>query len=167
MFSKSKPENSSEKLKPSSDSNLTETQHNASVIEDRNVSGDEKFVAPRLKSAPSILSNDLSIKGNLKTSGDLQVEGKIEGNIKAYLLTVGQGALIKGEILAEEIIVNGEIIGTLIGTKIYLSSSATVKGDIVHKTIAIENGALFEGSIKQSDDPLTASAQKRQDREKK
>jgi cytoskeletal protein CcmA (bactofilin family) len=160
MFSKSKPETSSE-------SNLTENQHNASEIKNRNVSGDEKFVAPLLKSAPSILSTDLSIKGNLKTSGDLQVEGKIEGNIKAYLLTVGQGALIKGEILAEEIIVNGEIIGTLVGTKIYLSSSAKVKGDIVHKTIAIENGAIFEGSIKQSDDPLTASAQKIQDREKK
>ena len=45
--------------------------------------------APKPKAAPSILSSDLTVVGNLKTSGDIQVEGTVEGDIHAHLRTVG------------------------------------------------------------------------------
>ena len=64
-------------------------------------------------SPPSLLSSDLFIKGNLTTTGDIQIEGEIEGNIKANLLTIGQYAKIKGEINSDEIIINGFISGTI------------------------------------------------------
>jgi len=40
------------------------------------------------------------------------------------------------------------------GLKVRLTASARVEGDIIHKTIAIESGAHFEGSVKREDDPL-------------
>ena len=64
-------------------------------------------------SPPSLLSSDLFIKGNLTTSGDIQIEGEVEGNIKASLLTVGQNAKIKGEINTNELIINGFVSGTI------------------------------------------------------
>ena len=110
--------------------------------------------APRPKSPPSTLSADLLIIGNLKTTGDIQVEGQVEGDIHAHLLTVGETAVIKGEIVADDVVVNGRIVGRVRGLKVRLTSTARVEGDIIHKTIAIESGAHFEGSVQRQDDPL-------------
>jgi cytoskeletal protein CcmA (bactofilin family) len=114
--------------------------------------------ASKPKPAASVLSSDLTITGNLRTSGDIQVEGAVEGDIRAHLLTVGESATIKGEIVADDIVVNGRVIGRVRGLKVRLTSTARVEGDIIHKTIAIESGAHFEGSVQRQDDPLSQGA---------
>jgi cytoskeletal protein CcmA (bactofilin family) len=109
---------------------------------------------PRPKATPSVLSADLTITGNITTAGEIQVEGIVEGDIRAAHLTVGQTARISGEVVADEVVVNGHVAGRLRGTTVRLSGSARVEGDIIHKTIAIENGAHFEGSVQRQDDPV-------------
>ena len=111
--------------------------------------------APKAKPPASQLSSDLLITGNLKTSGDIQIEGQVEGDIRAHLLTVGEGATVKGEVVADDVVVNGRVIGRVRGLKVRLTSTARVEGDIIHKTIAIESGAHFEGSVQRQDDPLS------------
>jgi cytoskeletal protein CcmA (bactofilin family) len=110
--------------------------------------------SPKTKAGVSILSADLTVVGNLRTSGDIQVEGTVEGDIRAHLLTVGESATIRGEIVADDIVVNGRVIGRVRGLKVRLTSTARVEGDIIHKTIAIESGAHFEGSVQRQEDPL-------------
>ena len=110
--------------------------------------------APKMKPPASVLSSDLIITGNVRTSGDIQVEGTIEGDIHAHLLTVGETATIRGELVADDIVVNGRVIGRVRGLKVRLTSTARVEGDIIHKTIAIESGAHFEGSVQRQEDPL-------------
>jgi cytoskeletal protein CcmA (bactofilin family) len=119
---------------------------------------DFKASAPKAKPPASILSSDLTITGNLKTTGDMQVEGTVEGDIRAHLLTVGESATIKGEVIADDVVVNGRVVGRVRGLKVRLTSTARVEGDIIHKTIAIESGAHFEGSVQRQDDPLTTKA---------
>ena len=114
--------------------------------------------AMKPKVAPSMLSADLIVKGDLRTAGDIQIEGEIEGNIQAHLLTVGEGAVVRGEVVADDIVVNGRVIGRVRGLKVRLTSTARVEGDIIHKTIAIESGAHFEGSVQRQDDPLQAKS---------
>ena len=122
---------------------------------------DSSPAMPKSKPAPSILSSDLEITGNIKTTGDVQIEGKIDGDIRAHLLTVGEGATVKGEISADDVVVNGRVIGRVRGLKVRLTSTARVEGDVIHKTIAIESGAHFEGSVQRQDDPLTPGADKK------
>jgi len=117
-------------------------------------------VAPKAKPPASTLSNDLAIKGNLKTTGDIQISGTVDGDIRAHLLTVAEGATVKGEVMADDVVIHGRIVGRVRGLKVRLTSTARVEGDIIHKTIAIESGAHFEGSVTRQDDPLTASAKK-------
>lgn len=119
---------------------------------------DFKASAPKAKPPASVLSSDLHVTGNLKTTGDIQVEGTVEGDIRAHLLTVGEGATIKGEVIADDVVVNGRIVGRVRGLKVRLTSTARVEGDIIHKTIAIESGAHFEGSVQRQDDPLNAKS---------
>ena len=101
-----------------------------------------------------MLSSDLQVTGNLTTTGDIQIEGRIDGDIRAHLLTVGEGATVKGEVTADDVVVNGRVIGRVRGLKVRLTSTARVEGDVIHKTIAIESGAHFEGSVQRQDNPL-------------
>lgn len=116
--------------------------------------------APKTKPVASILSSDLTIKGNITTTGDVQVEGTVEGDIRAHRLTVGEGATVKGEVIADDVVINGRVVGCLRGLKVRLTANARVEGDIIHKTIAIESGAHFEGTVQRQEDPLSAKPQK-------
>ena len=158
MFSKSKinepgPKQGGEAVRPSSETSMNAPKTNPS-------SG----TTPKAKPPASILSADLTVKGNLKTTGDIQIEGNVEGDIRAHLLTVGEGAVVKGEVMADDVVVNGRIVGRVRGLKVRLTSTARVEGDIIHKTIAIESGAHFEGSVARRDDPLNTNSGGQQSR---
>lgn len=116
---------------------------------------DFRASTPKAKPPVSILSSDLHVTGNMKTTGDIQVEGTVDGDIRAHLLTIGESATIKGEVTADDVVINGRIVGRVRGLKVRLTATARVEGDIIHKTIAIESGAHFEGSVQRQDDPLT------------
>ena len=63
--------------------------------------------------------------------------------------------------MADDIVVNGHVIGRVRGLKVRLTSTAKVEGDIIHKTIAIESGAHFEGSVQRQEDPLQGAGAKK------
>jgi cytoskeletal protein CcmA (bactofilin family) len=108
----------------------------------------------RPKTIPSVISQEMSITGNLRGTGEIKVEGRVKGDIRTHLLTVGETALIEGEVLADDVVIHGHIVGTVRGLKVRLSATARVEGDIHHKMLAIESGAGFEGSVHRQDDPL-------------
>jgi len=149
MFSKSKIN------EPGPKADDTKTPAAAPAAKSSAPAPDFKASAPKAKPAASVLSSDLLVTGNLKTTGDIQIEGQVDGDIRAHLLTVGEGATVKGEVMADDVVVNGRVIGRVRGLKVRLTSTARVEGDIIHKTIAIESGAHFEGSVQRQDDPLT------------
>ncbi len=78
---------------------------------------DFKASAPKAKPPASVLSADLHVTGNMKTTGDIQVEGTVEGDIRAHLLTIGESATIKGEVVADDVVINGRIVGRVRGLK--------------------------------------------------
>ncbi len=109
-------------------------------------------------SAPSIIAADLRVIGNLVTDGDLQIEGTVDGDIHASTLIVGSSAQVNGEIRSNDVTVNGAVTGKIRGRKVRLTEKARVNGDIVHSSIAMEEGAHFEGSIHRAEDPLKDGA---------
>lgn len=155
MFSKSKINEPGTPAAPSSSEAST-----AKASTSPAPTNDFKSSAPKAKPPASTMSTDLHITGNLKTTGDIQIEGTVDGDIRAHLLTVGEGATVNGECMADDVVVNGRIVGTVRGLKVRLTSTARVEGDIIHKTIAIESGAHFEGSVQRQDDPLNTGAPK-------
>ena len=158
MFSKSKINEPGQKPGDAQGSANEETSKSmSSSATAPKTSTDFSPSAPKAKPPASVLSSDLVIKGNLKTTGDIQIEGTVEGDIRAHLLTVGEGATVKGEVMADDVVVNGRVVGRVRGLKVRLTATAKVEGDIVHKTIAIESGAHFEGSVQRRDDPLNTS----------
>jgi cytoskeletal protein CcmA (bactofilin family) len=102
---------------------------------------------PTVAATRNVLSTDVEIKGTVKFTNDLVVDGKIEGEIASDgNLTVGENARIKAEIKTATVIVYGKVHGNLTATdRVELKSTAEVVGDIKAKTLSIEAGAIFVG----------------------
>ena len=109
------------------------------------------------RAAPSLISVDVVLTGNITAGGDMQVDGTIEGDIHSNSLTVGDKASIQGEIVADEVIVRGRIIGSIRARRVQLCSTCHVEGNILHEALAVETGAFFEGNCRHSSDPMSES----------
>jgi len=129
---------------------LPETRHPEPVSPSYGTPQPAAAVAPARTSPAAtrnILSTDVEIKGTVKFTNDLVVDGKIEGEIHSDgNLTVGENARIKAEIRTGTVVVYGKVHGNLTATdRIELKASAEVVGDIKAKTLSIEAGAIFVG----------------------
>lgn len=115
-----------------------------------------------MKSAgvPSIISADVSMRGNINAGGEIQFDGTLEGDIKAGSLIVGEKASVKGEIVCENVTVRGRVEGGIRARTVSLASTAHINGDILHSSLSVESGAHFEGQCRHSDDPLSESSAK-------
>ena len=109
------------------------------------------------KSIPSTIGPDLTIMGNLISKGEVQVDGEIQGDINCAHVVIGENARITGGIVAEDVIVRGRVMGSIRGLRVSLQSSSNVEGDIYHQQLAIEQGAMFEGRSRRSDNPIESA----------
>ncbi len=103
--------------------------------------------------AASVVGCHLSIKGNLESKGEVHIDGAIEGDVNAVRIVVGQEARITGNLLADDVVVQGAVAGSIRGKKVTLEAASHVEGDIFHTTLAIERGAYFEGKSRRVEDP--------------
>jgi cytoskeletal protein CcmA (bactofilin family) len=96
----------------------------------------------------SVIGNDLKIIGQgLKIIGRgvLQVDGEIEGDVQGAEVIVGEKGKVTGMVAAQNVIVRGKVSGVVCGRTIALQASSHVEGDVHHMSLAIEQGAMFEG----------------------
>lgn len=106
----------------------------------------------------SVIGPDLIIQGNLQSKGEVQVEGEVQGDIHATHIIIGEKAKITGTIVAEECVIRGHVLGTVRGRRVLLQASSHVEGDVYHQTVAIEQGAFFEGKSRRTEDPLAGTS---------
>src|SRR5580704_8944221 len=104
--------------------------------------------------APSIISSDLTVRGTLTSTGDIQIDGYVEGDVRSAGLVIGEKAEIHGEIFAEDLTIRGRVMGQIHARKVLLAATSHVEGDILHEAFAVEAGAFFEGNCRHSDNPL-------------
>ena len=95
-----------------------------------------------------IIGKEIKIIGKISSKGSLQLDGVLEGEITASKLVIEKSAKVVGSVTSEDLVIKGRIIGPVYGKKVRFGSSARVEGDTFHETIAIEDGAYYEGSIK-------------------
>lgn len=111
---------------------------------------------PGASATRSVIDAWLTITGNLQSEGEVQVDGKINGDIRCAHLTVGKEASIVGNITAEEVVVRGKVKGVIRANRVILQDSARVESEIFHKRFSIEEGAIFDGYSRIRENPLTA-----------
>lgn len=110
--------------------------------------------APAAKAtAPSIISSDLHVVGDLRSDGEIQIDGKLDGDIHTRSLLIGETAIVKGHIVADHVRVHGAVEGQIKARSVSLAKKAHVIGDILHEDLSIETGAFLEGHCKRMENP--------------
>ena len=101
----------------------------------------------------TIISNGVKIDGKLTSSGNIRIEGEIQGDISSQRnIVVGEGGKVNGQISAESITIGGKVSGTVRAKeKLLLDPKGYLKGDIFTKILVIEAGARFDGKSKMGD----------------
>jgi cytoskeletal protein CcmA (bactofilin family) len=162
MFTK-KPEPSETVTKLGGDrsSNSSESKSSSSPFTERpatyakSSSPSSSSSSSSSKMVPSIIGEDLTITGNVSSKGEIQVDGEIQGDIKCGSLLLGDKSSVQGSVVAEDVVVRGKVLGSIRGLRVTLQSQSHVEGDIFHQSLAIEQGAYFEGKSRRSDDPMS------------
>ena len=109
-------------------------------------------------STSSLLGKGIKIIGKISSKGAIQLDGILEGEIKASKLVIEKSAKVVGSVTSEDLVIKGRIIGPVFGKKVRFGSSARVEGDTFHETIAIEDGAYYEGSIRRHSGELKSAS---------
>jgi cytoskeletal protein CcmA (bactofilin family) len=98
-----------------------------------------------VSTAPSILSDDLSIEGDIVSEGEVHINGVVKGDVTARKLTLGEDGAITGTVEADDAVVAGKLAGRLTAKYVALLSTARVTADITHVSLSIAPEAVFEG----------------------
>ena len=114
----------------------------------------------KMSGVPSTISPNLKIVGDLKSNGDIQIDGTVEGDINTRLLTVGEQAVVDGCIVADTVRISGTVKGQIKARMVHLDKDARVTGDLIHETLTMEAGALLEGQIKRMEPSSTKTTGK-------
>lgn len=101
----------------------------------------------------NLISNGTEITGDIKSNGDIRVDGTLTGNLNTKgKVVIGTTGKIKGEVFCKNSEVSGTIEGKIsVGQLLNLKASSKIHGDISTSKLSIEPGARFTGTCKMSD----------------
>ncbi len=103
------------------------------------------------KGMPSIVSAEFRVIGNVTSEGDIQLDGAVDGNVKARALTIGQAGAVRGEVKADKVQIQGSVTGPIRARIVEITKSAKVAGDVFYESLTVETGAVIDGACKRWD----------------
>ena len=103
--------------------------------------------APESSSTLSIstIAEDLTITGNVTSKGDLHPHGQVQGDIRCVSLVLGEKAQLEGNVVAQDVIVRGRLIGSVRALTVTLEANSHVEADLFHNSFYLEQGTHFDG----------------------
>jgi cytoskeletal protein CcmA (bactofilin family) len=101
----------------------------------------------------NLISNGTDITGDIKSTGDIRIDGSLTGNLNTKgKVVIGQTGKVNGEIICKNSEISGIIEGRVIVNQLLnLKASSKILGDIVTSKLSIEPGAIFSGTCKMSE----------------
>jgi cytoskeletal protein CcmA (bactofilin family) len=109
------------------------------------------------KTEASTIGEDLVITGNVDSKGEIHLQGSVCGDVFCVALVLGENAKLEGNVRADDVVVKGQLIGSIRAMRVTLHATSHVEGDLYHQSLAMEQGAYFEGKSRRSADPLAES----------
>lgn len=114
-------------------------------------------IDPREADSHCLITGNLQIRGDVYFSGQLRVDGRVDGKVSIFeggrgQLIVSKGAVINGPIYATSVLVDGTINGPMdVEEKLECRTNAIIRGRVVYGSILITDGAKIEAQCKQRD----------------
>ncbi len=111
----------------------------------------EKKAVNRRGYNPSVIAEGMHVLGNIVSDGTLDIDGKIDGNVRGQTVTVRPNGSIRGDVTADVVHVHGAVDGLIKAKTVMLYADAKVTGTIMHESLKIEDGAFVDGKFKRMD----------------
>ncbi len=117
-----------------------------------------------MQSFDSIVGTATRIEGDLHVDESLRIDGRLNGNLeqtngKARWIIIGPNGEIRGNIRAQNVSVSGKVFGNIFASgSTELMEGCEVRGNITHKSITVEPGAIVHGQLIASPDGIDAEA---------
>jgi len=134
-------------------SKAVEQEYNVPAMPQPERSSIEREPATRVAAPVSCIGPEMTIVGNVECSGPAQVFGRIEGELRATELVIGEGAQVEGSIEAQEVTISGRVKGTVRAVRVSLLR-AHVEGEIFHRSLSIDESSVFEGNSRRVESPI-------------
>jgi cytoskeletal protein CcmA (bactofilin family) len=102
----------------------------------------------------SLIDKGTQIRGDLKFTDGMRVDGSVVGNIRANddsdsLIVIGETAVIEGDVYSDHVIINGKILGHVHAFELLeLQPKAQIEGDVSYKALEMHQGAVITGQLK-------------------
>jgi len=106
----------------------------------------------------SCIGSGMSIVGKIECTGPAQIFGRIEGELRASELLIGDGAQVEGSVIAEDVTICGRVKGAIRAVRVKLQNGGVVEGDIFHRSLSIDENSQFEGSSRRVENPTDLSS---------
>jgi cytoskeletal protein CcmA (bactofilin family) len=116
---------------------------------------------PGASSEKTVIGEKIAIEGNIHGEEHLMIEGSMKGNVEMekHNFAVGSKGRVEGEIKAQSVRISGQMIGNVkTKGKVEITKEADFMGDIKAKSISVEDGAYFKGSIELEREPHRKTA---------
>ncbi|KAA5805406.1 polymer-forming cytoskeletal protein [Alkalicaulis satelles] len=97
------------------------------------------------KTPLSIIAADARIVGAVTSTGEVQVEGRVEGELRAEALVISREGRVKGTVHAGSAVIHGCAEDTLYVRELRLMPGSRLVGDVNYQTLMIEGGAILDG----------------------
>ncbi|MBP7710792.1 MAG: polymer-forming cytoskeletal protein [Rickettsiales bacterium] len=107
-----------------------------------------ELITPNFKTTPTILARDLTIVGELTSSGMIEIEGRIKGTVRGNLVILRENGFIEGDVFAESLSIRGSFEGNIHAQNIDISSKAKISGEINYGSLSVEDGACIDARFK-------------------
>jgi cytoskeletal protein CcmA (bactofilin family) len=106
--------------------------------------------------AQSVIQEGVTIRGEVKSEGEIRIEGTLEGSIASKSrVVVGATGSVQADIDGSEIVIMGRVCGNIVGSRrIELRKGAHVEGDLSTQSLVIEEGVFFRGLSRMAPEQL-------------
>ncbi len=109
----------------------------------------ETIASTSTSEAPTVIGKDTLIKGELRSTTDMLIEGRVEGEIHGTRVIVGESGDVQARIEAQVLTVRGTVRGDCEGSKkVEITATGKVFGNIASRAIVVAEGATFRGASK-------------------
>ena len=95
----------------------------------------------------SIIGKGAIFKGKISNASTIEINGRVDADIKSDKVTLGKNATLEGSITSELVVISGNYQGKIKADSVWLTDSSVITGEINYKSLQMDRGAALNCKI--------------------
>ena len=95
----------------------------------------------------SIIGRGAIFKGKISNATTIEINGRVDADIKSEKVTLGKNATLEGSITSELVVISGNYQGKIKADSVWLTDTSVITGEINYKSLQMDRGAALNCKI--------------------